>query len=74
MKREKSYGQKPKRLVKLLIESGTVYSSADRKELALRDAENRLSTGGELFSSDGIDLFGGDDKRAQENLLVLECP
>ena len=47
----------------IINRSGTVYSSADRKELALRDAENRLSTGGGLFSSDGIDLFGGDGKK-----------
>ena len=47
----------------IINRSGTVYSSADRKELALRDAENRLSTGGGLFGSDGIDVFGGDDKK-----------
>ena len=48
----------------IINRSGTVYSSADRKELALRDAENRLSTGGGLFGSDGIDVFGGDDKKS----------
>ena len=48
----------------IIDRSGTIYSSADRKELALRDAENRLTTGGGLFSSNGIDLFGGDNKNS----------
>ena len=58
----------------IINRSGTVYSSADRKELALRDAENRLSTGGGLFSSDGIDLFGGNDKKSSGGFASVGMP
>ena len=46
----------------IINRSGTVFSSANNKDLAMRDAENRLNTGGGLFGNDGIDFFGGDDK------------
>jgi len=58
----------------IINRSGTVYNSADRKELALRDAENRLSTGGGLFSNDGIDLFGGDDKKISGGFASVGMP
>ena len=58
----------------IINRSGTVYSSADRKELALRDAENRLSTGGGLFGSDGIDVFGGDDKKSSGAFAGVGMP
>ena len=58
----------------IINRSGTVYSSADRKELALRDAENRLSTGGGLFSNDGIDLFGGDDEKNSRGFGSVGMP
>ena len=58
----------------IINRSGTVYSSADRKELALRDAENRLSTGGGLFSSDGIDLFGGDNNKGSGGFASVGMP
>ena len=33
-------------------------ATADQKTKAMRDAETRLSTGGGLFGSDGLDVFG----------------
>ena len=47
----------------IINRSGTVFSSANNKDLAMRDAENRLSTGGGLFGNDGLDFFGGEKKR-----------
>ena len=46
----------------IIKRSGTVFSSANNKELAMRDAENRLNTGGGLLGGNGLDFFGGDDK------------
>ena len=37
--------------------SGTVVNTANNKELAMREAETRLSTGGGLFGKDSINLF-----------------
>ena len=45
----------------IINRSGTVFNSANRKESALRDAQNRLSSGGGLFGDVGIDILGGDD-------------
>ena len=47
----------------IINRSGTVFSPSLDKDLAMRDAENRLNTGGGLFGNDGIDFFGGDDKK-----------
>ena len=47
----------------IINRSGTVFSSANNKELAMRDAENRLRTGGGLLGNDGLDLFGADNKK-----------
>ena len=46
----------------IISRSGTVFNSANRKESALMDAENRLTTGGGLFGNVGLDILGGDDK------------
>ena len=48
----------------IINRSGTVFSSADNKELAMRDAENRLRTGGGLLGNDGLGLFGDDKKES----------
>ena len=48
----------------IINRSGTVFSSAGDKELAMRDAENRLRTGGGLFGNDGLDILGGGDKNS----------
>ena len=42
----------------IINRSGTPISSATQKELALSDAETRLSTGGGLFGNNGLDLLG----------------
>lgn len=46
----------------IINRSGTPISSATQKELALSDAETRLSTGGGLFGNDGLNLLGNNDK------------
>ena len=38
----------------IINRSGTVFSSANNKDFAMRDAENRLSTGGGLFGNEGF--------------------
>ena len=47
----------------IINRSGTVFSSANNKDLAMRDAENRLNTGGGLFGNDGFDVFGSDNDK-----------
>ena len=42
----------------IISRSGTAVNSANNKDLAMLDAETRLSTGGGLFGSDGLSLFG----------------
>ena len=46
----------------IINRSGSVFNTANRKEAALQDAQNRLSTGGGLFGDGGIDVFGGDNQ------------
>ena len=45
----------------IINRSGSTFNSANRKESALMDAQNRLNTGGGLFGNDGLDFFGGDE-------------
>ena len=47
--------------------SGTVFNTGTNKELALRDAETRLQSGGGLFGKDGLSLGGiiGDNNQEQ---------
>ena len=47
----------------IINRSGTVFSSANNKELAMRDADNRLRTGGGLLGNDGLDVFGGNNNK-----------
>ena len=58
----------------IINRSGTIYSSADRKELAMRDAENRLTTGGGLFGNDGIDLFDGNKEKGSGGFASAGMP
>ena len=59
----------------IINRSGTVFSSANDKELAMRDAENRLHTGGGLLSNDGLDIFGGNEKnRASGGFASVGMP
>ena len=51
----------------IINRSGTIFNSATNKDLAMRDAETRLQTGGGLFGKGGIStsrIFGGNN---QEN-------
>ena len=46
--------------------SGTVFNTGTNKELALRDAETRLQSGGGLFGKGGLSLGGIIGKNNQE--------
>ena len=46
----------------IISRSGTPINSATKKEMALSDAETRLSTGGGLFGENGFDLLGNTNK------------
>ena len=50
----------------IINRSGTKVNSANNKELAIREAETRNSTGGGLFGKDGINLFDTDGNKKQE--------
>ena len=50
----------------IINRSGTVFNSAINKDLAIRDAETRLQTGGGLLGKDGISvsgILGGNDRK-----------
>ena len=49
----------------IINRSGTVFNSGTNKELAMRDAETRLQSGGGLFGKGGLslgDVIGGNNK------------
>ncbi len=51
----------------IIERSGTKFNSGVNKELALRDADTRLQTGGGLFKNGGISvdgILGGDNKNS----------
>ena len=50
----------------IISRSGTKVNSANNKELAMREAETRNSTGGGLFGKDGIDIFSTDKNKEQK--------
>ncbi|MDC0232842.1 DUF3576 domain-containing protein [Pelagibacteraceae bacterium] len=47
----------------IINRSGTKVNSASNKELAIREAETRNSTGGGLFGKDGINIFDTEKKQ-----------
>ena len=47
----------------IINRSGTKVNSANNKELAIREAETRNSTGGGLFGKDGINIFDTGQKQ-----------
>ena len=49
----------------IIERSGTIFNSATNKDLAMRDAETRLQTGGGLFGKKGLslDVFKGESKQ-----------
>ena len=58
----------------IINRSGTIYSSTDRKELAMRDAENRLSTGGGLFGKEGMGLFKDGKEKNSGGFMTAGMP
>ena len=50
----------------IVSRSGTKVNTANNKELAMREAETRNSTGGGLFGKGGIDIFSTDRNKKQE--------
>ena len=48
----------------IIERSGTIFNSATNKDLAMRDAETRLQTGGGLFGKKGLsfDAFGSESE------------
>jgi len=51
----------------IIDRSGTIFSSGTNKELALRDAETRLQTGGGLLGKGGLSVRGILGNNDQEN-------
>jgi len=59
----------------IISRSGTAVNSANNKDFAMRDAETRLSTGGGLFGSDGLSLFGNvNEERSGEGFANVGMP
>ena len=53
----------------IIERSGTVFNSAIDKDLAMRDAETRLQTGGGLFKKGERRVFGlGKDKNSEQQV------
>ena len=58
----------------ILERSGTKFNSATDMELAMRDAENRLQTGGGLLGKGGISFSGilnNQEKNSSSNTIVM---
>ena len=59
----------------IINRSGTPINSANNKQMALSDAETRLTTGGGLFGNDGLSLFGNDnDDKGGEGIASVGMP
>lgn len=54
----------------IINRSGTKFNSAVNKDLAMRDAETRLSTGGGLFGKNGIDVMGVINQNERSDSVV----
>jgi len=53
----------------IIARSGTVFDPTKNKELAMKDAENRLRTGGGLFGKKGsINFGGGEDNKTVSSI------
>ena len=59
---------------KIIERSGTTFNSGVNKELALRDAETRLQTGGGLLGKDGAAKFFGNKKNNDSTVASLGMP
>ena len=54
--------------------SGTAFNSATNKDLAMRDAETRLQSGGGLFGKGGLSvggILGGNDKEKNTSTGII---
>ena len=58
----------------IIARSGTPINSANDKQMALSDAETRLSTGGSLLGPDGLKLFGRDKKEDTNSFATVGMP
>ena len=52
----------------IIARSGTIFDPAKNKELAMRDAENRLRTGGGLFGKKGMVLGTNEDNKTVSSM------
>ena len=57
----------------IINRSGTIFNSGTNKELAIRDAETRLQTGGGLLGKGGVSMSGilGNDKENKRSTGVV---
>ena len=60
----------------IINRSGTIFNSGSNKELALRDAQNRLQTGGGLFGNKGLSVDGliNNNNNQNQNNTSLSMP
>jgi hypothetical protein len=58
----------------IISRSGTQVNSANNKELAMREAQTRNSTGGGLFGKDGINLFDTGKKKQGTGFASVGMP
>ena len=52
----------------IIARSGTIFDSAKNKDLAMKDAENRLRTGGGLFGKKGMVLGTNEDNKTVSSM------
>ena len=52
----------------IIARSGTIFDPTKNKELAMKDAENRLRTGGGLFGKKGMTLGTNEDKKTVSSI------
>ena len=60
----------------IIERSGTKFNSGSNKSLALKDAQNRIASGGGFLGEGGINEFGigGDDSKETASVGVLGMP
>jgi hypothetical protein len=58
----------------IIARSGTIFNSAKDKDKAMRDAENRLRTGGGLFGKKAGITFGTDKEKENRTVSSIGMP
>ncbi len=59
----------------IIDRSGTKFNSGTNKELAMRDAETRLQTGGGLFKDGmGLDFFDNNNNKESSSVSTMGMP